>query len=128
MQTAQLKAAAPACAAPRPAMAARSAFKAGPAPSVARPSFARRVQKLQKASGVQARNVVVVRAADDKVSARAASPRRLWRSRRRGSGVGRPAGGTVGRWVQGGPAAARGPAAAAAASTPSPCSHGRRWW
>ncbi|PRW33798.1 phosphoribulokinase [Chlorella sorokiniana] len=67
MQTAQLKAAAPACGVARPSMAARSSFKAAPAPSVARPSFARRVQKLQKAAGVQARNVVVVRAADDKV-------------------------------------------------------------
>lgn len=67
MQTAQLKAAAPACAVARPSMAQRSAFKAAPAPSVARPSFARRVQKLQKAASVQARNVVVVRAADDKV-------------------------------------------------------------
>lgn len=67
MKTAQLKAVAPASAVARPAMAQRAAFKAAPAPSVARPSFARRVQKLQKAAGVQARNVVVVRAADDKV-------------------------------------------------------------
>lgn len=87
MQTAQLKAAAPACAVARPSMAQRSAFKAAPAPSVARPSFARRVQKLQKAASVQARNVVVVRAADDKVRPGAA-PRRLWGSR----GFGRRAG------------------------------------
>ena len=70
MKTAQLKAVAPASAVARPTMAQRAAFKAAPAPSVARPSFARRVQKLQKAAGVQARNVVVVRAADDKVCCR----------------------------------------------------------
>ncbi len=67
MSTAQLKTVAPAAAVARPTMAQRSAFKAAPAPSVARPSFARRVQKLQKAASVQARNVVVVRAANDKV-------------------------------------------------------------
>lgn len=77
MKTAQLKSVAPASAVARPTMAQRATFKAAPAPSVARPSFARRVQKLQKAAGVQARNVVVVRAADDKV--RPGVPaRRLW--------------------------------------------------
>lgn len=115
----------------RPAAGTRRAFAAPAQASIARPSFAKRMQRGMTASRVESQRVVVVRAADDKVSCgrNARSPRPSPMLTASWAAVGGAGAGHKRRsWAASAPRR-RHPAAALCASAltppvPVPC----RWW